>query len=174
MAPKKKSNKKQSDDWEDELGETAGSASTPAQLVSPEETTAYGHGADEQGSGGGGLLATLKKSKNKKAKKGKPVEDFVDGEDVPSTNGLTSSAAKESEEATLEDDDAFAGNLGKKGDRGKQQPDTLPVEDGEDEGAEGGRMKSKKEKEKEKKEREKQRKKEQVRTRFLDSHHWRF
>lgn len=161
MAPKKKG--KQNDDWEADLGETIEPApAAPADEEAPED------GA------GGGLLATLKKNKSNKKKKGKHVEeDYPDGEDLPTetglnghaeSNGVAGIASKAPEEATT--DDLFAEQATKtKGGKGKQAkgPSTLaPNEDGDGDGDEGGGLKSKKEKEKEKKEREKQRKKEQV------------
>ena len=163
MAPKKKV--KQNDDWEADLGETIEPApAAPADEKAPED------GA------GGGLLAALKKNKSNKRKKGKHVEeDYLDGEDPPTENGLNGHVepdgiadvtSKAPEEATT--DDLFAEQATKtKGGKGKQGkgPGTLaPHEDeeGDGDGDEGGGLKSKKEKEKEKKEREKQRKKEQV------------
>ena len=161
MAPKKKG--KQNDDWEADLGETIEPApAAPADEEAPED------GA------GGGLLATLKKNKSNKRKKGKHVEeDYLDGEDPPKENGLNGHiepdsipgiTSKAPEEATT--DDLFAEQATKtKGGKGKQGkgPGTLaPNQDEEGDGDEGGGLKSKKEKEKEKKEREKQRKKEQV------------
>merc|ERR1712000_396176 len=119
--------------------------------------------ADEEVNAGG-LMAALRKNRDKRAKKGKPViNDFVEGEDAdgvatpPPTEDL---AAKAPTEATFDDeaDDVFAGNV-KKGKGGKKQVEA-PAEDGED--GDGGGVKSKKEKEREKKEREKQRKKEQA------------
>ncbi len=157
MAPKKKGGKKQDDDWEAELGET------PA-AVPEATTTADVNGEAEAEMNGGGLLAALKKNKNKRAKKGKPVEDFVEGEDPPAADGVGEGSnlnGKAPEEANLDEEDVFAGT----GEKGKPEKKALeePVEeltDG-DKDEEGG-LKSKKEKEKEKREREKQRKKEQV------------
>lgn len=158
MAPKKKGNKRQEEDWEAELGETASQANGQTQEQEPGETPA------EDGEGGGGLLAALRKNKTKKAKKGKPANDFVDGEEPEGeANGADEWASKEPEEATF-DDDVFA----REPKKGKQATkETEPKPEPEDEGF---RMKSKKEKEKEKKEREKQRKKEQVSFYISDSH----
>lgn len=159
MAPKKKGNKRQEEDWEAELGEAA-----PAPAESDPATPAEGptgDGGDDEGAeaGGGGLLAALRKNKNKKAKKGKPVNDFVEGEDAGADAGADF-ASKQPEEGTFDEDDVFAGaakKLQKAGKPGtKQQQAAAKEEDGD------VRVKSKKEKEKEKKEREKQRKKEQV------------
>ena len=163
MAPKKKG--KQNDDWEAELGET------------PEPTAAAPLDEENANNGmGGGLLATLKKNKSNKKKKGKHVEeDWLDGEDPPTADdvnghaepdGIGELAAKAPEEATT--DDLFAAQTtkvkGGKGKQAKKEGTLAPNEDGEAEEEDGGGLKSKKEKEKEKKEREKQRKKEQVST----------
>lgn len=166
MAPKKKSNKKNNEDWEDDLGEAADPTSTTTHQVKADEDTNGVDVADEA-TGGGGLLAALKKNKNKKSKKNRPTEDYIDGEDLPDVNGGASGEPKEPEEANLDEDDVFAGNSVKNSNKGKQQIAKIAVENEQDEEAEGGKVKSKKEKEKEKKEREKQRKKEQVRTRPL-------
>ena len=171
MAPKKKANKKGNDDWEAELGETVDPIAAATQEAKDTDNTQDGE-EDGNAAGGGGLLAALKKNKSKKQKKGKPVEeDYVDGEDIPATNGVNGHAepngmedlaAKAPEEATT--DDLFAAPAGKgkgaKAKPGKAEP--APKEDGDGLDEDGGTLKSKKEKEKEKKEREKQRKKEQV------------
>ncbi|EAW08329.1 putative mitochondrial translation initiation factor IF-2 [Aspergillus clavatus NRRL 1] len=150
MAPKKKGNKKQEEDWEAELGESA-----PA-VDQPQETPAA---ADEEAeSMGGGLLAALRKNKTKKAKKGKPTNDFVEGEDAtPAADAAVDLASKQPEEGTFDDeDDVFAGKKNQKAAKATPAAPAEPQDDGE------FRVKSKKEKEREKKEREKQRKKEQA------------
>jgi translation initiation factor 5B len=157
MAPKKKGGKKQADDWEAELGETPDAAPEPA-------STEDANADDEQEMGGGGLLAALKKNKNKRAKKGKAVDDFVEGEDPPTADGAVEDLnlnGKAPEEANLDEEDVFAGaaKKGKPGKKGQEKLAEESVDGGKDD--EGG-LKSKKEKEKEKKERERQRKKEQV------------
>ncbi|KAJ5808044.1 hypothetical protein N7474_009313 [Penicillium riverlandense] len=148
MAPKKKGNKRQEEDWEAEMGEAAPVAETPT-TEQPAEDAAPAD--EEEMGGGGGLLAAVRRNKNKKAKKGKPVNDFVEGEDA------NDFAGKEPEEGTFDDDDVFAG---KKTKPIKDVPPPPPPAQEEGE----FRVKSKKEKEKEKKEREKQRKKEQAAT----------
>lgn len=168
MAPKKKGGKKQADDWEADLGETidpVAQATADAKNGEVEED-----GADGETTGGGGLLAALRKNKDKRAKKGKAVvNDFVEGEDAdgasptPPANDLD---AKAPAEATFDDEeeDVFSGNA-KKGKGGKKQHDAAAAAAAEADAAdsaEGGGVKSKKEKERERKEREKQRKKEQV------------
>ena len=158
MAPKKKGGKKQEDDWEAELGETVDAA--------PKANTTEdvdGDGDADMG-GGGGLLAALKKNKNKRAKKGKPVDDFVEGDDPPTAEEAVEEPnmnSKPPATGNVDEDDVFAGTTK------KNKSGTKALEKGTDEPADGGKdeeggMKSKKEKEKEKKEREKQRKKEQV------------
>src|ERR1700749_4407193 len=104
MAPKKKGNKKAKDDWEADLGEAADPIAQATQQAKEEEAAQE---APEEGVGGG-LLAALKKNRGKKAKKGKIVEDFVEGED-PATDGVNGSAepavdlaAKAPQEATFE------------------------------------------------------------------------
>jgi translation initiation factor 5B len=158
MAPKKKGGKKQEDDWEAELGETAPGVDGESADQKPEDK-------NDEDQMGGGLLAALKKNRSKKAKKGRFVEeDFVEGEDPtqPDANGdAVDLASKAPEEATFDDeDDVFAGKPKKGKAAAKPAPKEEPKE--EEGGEEGGRVKSKKEKEKEKKEREKQRKREQV------------
>ena len=179
MAPKKKGGKKKDDDWDAGLGETIDPiAQAETEAKQAEATKDAEEGEDV--SGGGGLLAALKKNRGKKAKKGKVVEDFVEGEDPVDAYGVDGEditaginlQSKAPEEANLEDEDAFGGpakkGKGGKGggkpaqqQRGKKDEDEDEAEDDEDEA--GGKMKTKKEKEKEKKEREKQRKKDQVR-----------
>lgn len=166
MAPKKKGGKKQADDWEAELGETVdpiAQATEDAKQAENDQEVADG----EMNGSSGGLLAALRKNKDKRAKRGKPVQnDFVDGEDADgavSTPPVNDFDAKAPTEGTFDDEeeDVFAG--GHKKDKGgkKQQPVKSAAANDDDDDA-GGGLKSKKEKEKEKKEREKQRKKEQV------------
>lgn len=154
MGPTKKGNRRQEEDWEAELGEAAPGANATDAGEMPEDNAAAA--ADNEDAGmGGGLLAAVRKNKNKKAKKGKPVNDFVEGEDA---NGEVDLASKQPEEGTFDEDDVFAGKKQKpiKEVPPPPQAPAEPEEDGE------FRVKSKKEKEKERKEREKQRKKEQV------------
>ncbi|EEQ30655.1 eukaryotic translation initiation factor 5B [Microsporum canis] len=148
MAPKKKSNK-QADDWEAELGESIAPVN---QNENEKEPAAEPAPQDEDDDLGGGLLAALRKNKNKKAKKGKAANnDFVEGEDLAATI-----ASKEPEEGTFDEDDVFAGKPKPAKGAAKKEAEK-PAEP-----EEGGKLKSKKEKEREKKEREKQRKKEQA------------
>lgn len=180
MAPKKKGNKKGNDDWEADLGETPDPVAAAAEEAKEVETTRDAE-PDEGSGGGGGLLAALKKNKSNKKKKGKVVEeDYVDGEDPPTadgvnghaeSNGIQDLATKVPEDATTEDlfEEQVRKAKGGKGKQGKKEVTLVPDEDGDGEDAEEsgtGGMKSKKEKEKEKKEREKARKKEQVRAFF--------
>ncbi len=173
MAPKKKGNKKGNDDWEADLGE---SVDPIAAATKDTEAQNADEGQDNQddaeGGGGGGLLAALKKNKSRKQKKGKVVnEDYLDGEDPPTTVGvegigganvIENLVAKAPEEVPAEE--IFAAQVTKqKGGKGKQSKvEEAPKEDEDGSGDEGGMLKSKKEKEKEKKEKEKQRKKEMV------------
>ncbi|EGY13690.1 eukaryotic translation initiation factor 5B [Verticillium dahliae VdLs.17] len=127
MAPKKKGNKKGGDDdWEAELGESI----------------------EEEA---GGLMATLRKNREKRKKKG-----LQDEEEAPEAAAPV--------EATAEDEWALPEKKGKGG-KGKQADKSAAAAgdagagDGAD-GAEPGRVLTKAEKEKIKKEKEKQRKKE--------------
>lgn len=160
MGPKKKGGRRQEEDWEAELGETIPSANgEPAEQKPADDNNSNNN--DDELEMGGGLLAALKKNRSKKAKKGKLVEDFVEGEDPtqPDANGsAVDLASKQPEEATFDDDDVFAG----KPKKGKAADKPAPKEEPKEDAGEEIRVKSKKEKEKEKKEREKQRKKEQV------------
>lgn len=164
MAPKKKGNKRNEEDWEAELGESVPAATEEDAVKVNGDAEANGE-ADEMG---GGLLAALKKNRSKKAKKGKALDnDFVEGEDPTQadTNGDATAAvdfaSKAPQEGTFDDDeeDVFSGKP-KKGKASQATQKAPPAAEDEDEGS--GKVKSKKEKEKEKKEREKQRKKEQV------------
>lgn len=179
MPLKKKNNKKGgNDDWEAELGESAG-AVTPAaaELPAPEGADADN---DEDAASGGGLMALMRKNKEKRKKKGLR-DDFVEGED-PSASANTAADAPPPPEYLLDKpaaaeanlDDEFAPPEKKgKGGKGGKQAEKVPVPaekarndavDGleDEDGAEFGRILTKAEKEKLKKEREKQRKKEQV------------
>ncbi|KAI9695955.1 MAG: hypothetical protein M1820_008367 [Bogoriella megaspora] len=170
MAPKKKGGKKQNDDWDADMGETVDPI---AQAEAEAKQDDAAKDAEEEEGGGGGLLAALKKNRGKKQKKGKVIEDFVEGEDPTGAEEGDAAAgtnleSKAPEEATMDDEDVFAepGKKGKGGKGGKQQlqrgkkdEDEGEVDDGADD---DGRVKSKKEKEKEKKEKEKQRKREQA------------
>jgi translation initiation factor 5B len=145
MAPKKKGNKRQEEDWEADLGESAAPTEAPAEDQAQDDGE---NGAEEEV--GGGLMAALRTNKARKAKKGKPVNDFVEGEDAGADL-----ASKQPEEGTFDEDDVFAGKP-KKPIKEVAPPPAPAADEGE------FRVRSKKEKEKEKKEREKQRKKEQV------------
>jgi translation initiation factor 5B len=160
MAPKKKGAKKAQDDWESELGEVADPIAEATKNAKATDAAEDAAGDDDMG---GGLLAALRKNRAKKVKKGKHVEDFVEGEDPMADNDAPAVdlAAKAPQEATMDDEDVFGQPVKKgKGVKGKAKPDEAA--DDEEERHADGRLKTKKEKEKEKKEREKQRKKEQV------------
>jgi len=91
-----------------------------------------------------GLLASLRKNKGKRAKKGKVVEDFVEGEDPEPTNGVdgheddeaavqeAALAAKAPEEANMDDEDVFGAPIkkgkGGKGAKGSKQQSTAASE----------------------------------------------
>ncbi|KAI9725352.1 MAG: hypothetical protein M1828_003202 [Chrysothrix sp. TS-e1954] len=169
MPPKKKGAKKD-DDWDAGLGETVDPIAQATQAAKDEEAA---NDAEANGDeAGGGLLAALKKNRGKKAKKGKVVEDYAQGEDPMLEDGadgandeLANLAEKAPQEASMEDEDVFdaPGKKGKPTKPGKGAKKDQPADE-EDENLEspGDKLKSKKEKEKEKKEREKARKKEQA------------
>lgn len=170
MPPKKKGGKKAQDDWENDLGESVDVTTEAPSKANEENGAANGEAEEEEV---GGLLASIRKNRARKAKKGKVVEDFVEGEDPSQEDGGDATpavdlASKAPVEANAEDEDIF-GQPTKKGKGGKAQQKKQEPED-EDDG-EGGHLKTKKEKEKEKKEREKQRKKEQVCYMYLSLEH---
>lgn len=152
MAPKKKGNKKGGDDdWEAELGETVAPAAPAAEGA---ENDAPAEEEEEVG----GLMATLRKNREKRKKKG-IQDDAVEGEDAP--------GAAAPVEASAEDEWNLPEKKGKGGKGGKQAD--KPADAGAaDEAGEGGRVLTKAEKEKLKKEKEKQRKKEMVCARHRD------
>ncbi|WQF80088.1 Putative small GTP-binding protein [Colletotrichum destructivum] len=154
MPPKKKGNKaRANDDWENELGETIAPAA--ATLEADAEKP-----AEEEDETPGGLMATMRKNREKRKKKGieeppAAPEPEVEAEPSPSL------AEKAPEEATMEDEFALPQKKGKGG-KGKQAPAATAAPAADDEGDGPGRVLTKAEKEKLKKEREKQRKKEQA------------
>ena len=156
MPPKKKTNKKAGDDWEAELGD-------PAPHVE-DATPNAGTEAGEDEFPAGGLMAAMKKNRNKKKAKGKPADDFGDanGGETPADEGSTfDPSTKAPDEATMDDEFSLPNQKAK----AKGAEKSAPAEDdGDDERGADGRVMTKKEKKKAKKEREKQRKKEQVRT----------
>ena len=162
MAPKKKGNKKGNEDWENELSENLDPVAAATETSRAEEDA----NDQEMNGGGGGLLAAVRKNKNRRAKKGKDVGDYVEGEDptvegaegANDTNGLADKAPEEATADDLFDSVPTKGKGGKGGAKITQagSDDEGSMADG------GGGLKSKKEKEKERREREKQRKKEQV------------
>ncbi|KAL6902825.1 hypothetical protein GGI43DRAFT_354511 [Trichoderma evansii] len=148
MAPKKKGNKKDQDDWEAELGESI----APANAVPAANEE---NGEEDEAAGGGGLMAIMRKNKEKRKKKG-----IVDEEPAPEPVVEEDLSAKAPVEASL-DDDEFALPQ-KKGKGGKGKPAPAAAKKDDDDLEESGRILTKAEKEKLKKEREKQRKKEQA------------
>ena len=142
MAPKKKGNKKDNDNWGADLGETPDPIAAAAQEAKEVEATRDAE-PDEFPGAGGGLLAALKKNKSNKKKKGKVVEeDYVDGEDPAAAdgvnghvepNGVKHPATKAPEEATTEDlfDEQVTKAKGGKGKQGKKEGTLVPNEDGD-------------------------------------------
>jgi translation initiation factor 5B len=162
MAPKKKGGKKAQDDWEADLGEAADPIAQATKDAKVDEA-AQDDGDDDQG---GGLLAALRKNRSKKQKKGKVVEDFVEGEDPTAEDGdapAVDLSSKAPIEASMDDEDVFGQPMKKeKPGKGKQKEEEAAEDNDDDERGANGKLLTKKEKEKLKKEREKQRKKEQV------------
>lgn len=161
MAPKKKGTKKAQDDWEAELGESIAPASADAPAADGAEAAGA---AEEDDTPAGGLMAIMRKNKEKRKKKG-ITEDFVQGEDAPGAEQPAGEdlASKAPEEGTMEDEWNLPTKGKGKGGKGKQQPAKAAAAAGDDDEVDGsGRVLTKAEKEKLKKEREKQRKKEQV------------
>jgi translation initiation factor 5B len=164
MAPKKKASKKAQEDWESELGETI----DPIKQAEQEAKAADAVKEEEENGMGGGLMAALKKNRNRKKARGVAVEE--DGEVEEGSGAVAPEVDLESkapQEATFDNDeeDVVFGGPSKKakgGGKGAQKQQQQSKDEDEDEEDGAGRMKTKKEKEKEKKEREKQRKKEQV------------
>ncbi|KAB8303477.1 hypothetical protein EYC80_004895 [Monilinia laxa] len=158
MAPKKKNNKKQNDDWEAELGETI----EPVSATEPIADTPEAEAEPKEEYAAGTLMARMAAKKGKKGKKAKQTEDFVEGEDPPAADEQAQDnfADKAPIEASI--DDEFA--LPEKKTKGKNaQPKAAQDEDaGDDNVGADGKMLTKAQKEKLKKEREKQRKKEQA------------
>ncbi|KAJ4327261.1 eukaryotic translation initiation factor 5B [Fusarium piperis] len=151
MPPKKKGNKKnQQDDWEADLGESI------APPAADHDAPAGGDNADgDDDAGAGGLMATLRKNKEKRKKKG--IVDTAPVEEEPPAEEPESKAPVE---ATMDDEFDLPQKKGKGGKQNKQT--AKQAEPAADDGAESGRILTKAEKEKLKKEREKQRKKEQA------------
>ncbi|KAH6687951.1 eukaryotic translation initiation factor 5B [Plectosphaerella plurivora] len=145
MAPKKKGNKKGgNDDWEAELGETI---AAPA-AANPEAAATDAPAEDEEEVGG--LMATLRKNREKRKKKG------IEEEPVEEAPGPAAPV-----EASMEDEWNLPDKKGKGGKGGKQADKAAaPDAAADEETGEGGRVLTKAEKEKLKKEKEKQRKKE--------------
>ncbi|GKT85213.1 eukaryotic translation initiation factor 5b [Colletotrichum tofieldiae] len=138
MPPKKKGNKaRANDDWE------------KADAEKP---------AEEEDEAPGGLMATMRKNREKRKKKG-IEEPPAAPEPEPEPEPLPSLTEKAPQEATMEDEFALPEKKGKGG-KGKQAAAASPAADDEGDGT--GRVLTKAEKEKLKKEREKQRKKEQA------------
>ncbi|KFZ05411.1 hypothetical protein V501_08379 [Pseudogymnoascus sp. VKM F-4519 (FW-2642)] len=154
MPPKKKTNKKGGDDWEADLGETAPHVEDAAPNAGTE--------AGEDEFPAGGLMAAMKKNRNKKKAKGKPADDLGDangGETAADEGSSFDPSIKAPDEATMDDEFSLPNTKTKT----KGAEKSAPAEDeGDEERGADGRVMTKKEKEKAKKEREKQRKKEQA------------
>jgi len=170
MAPKKKGNKKADDDWEAELGESI--APTNNNTEDPIADGADENGEDGEDAPSGGLMAMMRKNRERRKKKG-IVDDFGEGENTPGAEAGEAAAPAAPVEATMDDEFPMPEKKGKGGKQqggkqgGKQGGNNnkgaaAKGGDADDDEADGGRMLTKAEKEKLKKEREKQRKKEQA------------
>jgi len=142
MPPKKKSNKKADDSWEEELGEPAPPAEAPDVKDEPAEADA------EEEFPTGGLMAMMRKKQKKKNKATEEADEDLN--------------EKAPVEASLDDEFALPDKKGK----GKAGPAKTDGAEDDEMGADGKVM-TKAQKEKARKEREKQRKKENVETTYL-------
>ena len=165
MAPKKKANRRQDDDWENEaLGEGTTPETGGGDVGEPdkaEEPDAVG--------GGGALLAAIKKNKQNKKKKDKSANDASVPHDPSLENNqlnghaeLTDRGKPQSAEEVTADDlfpESSLNNEDVQTSTNKTDPSHTEVDnlDGD-----ATALKTKKEKDREKKDREKQRRKEQV------------
>lgn len=156
MPPKKGKKGKAADDWENELGESIAPANGDA---APPAEGGDDAAAGEEEDAPTGLMAMMRKNREKRKKKGLS-EDFVDPDANKPSEPIEDLTAKAPIEATADDEFALPEKKGKGGKGGKQQPAKAAAN--ADDVGEDGRMLTKAEKEKLKKEREKQRKKEQV------------
>ncbi|KAI1498642.1 hypothetical protein F5X99DRAFT_392577 [Biscogniauxia marginata] len=154
MPPKKKGNKKADDDWEAELGESIAPTNNNGDAVPADETEKQ----DEEDAPVGGLMAMMKKNREKRKKKGLS-ENFVDPGAEPEANA----ESKAPQEATMDDEFALPEKKGKGGKQNKQPAAKAAAAGAEDDDTgDGLKVLTKAEKEKQKKEREKQRKREQA------------
>ncbi|PHH81722.1 hypothetical protein CDD83_3490 [Cordyceps sp. RAO-2017] len=155
MAPKKRSVNAAQENWEVELG-----GQTVVSPVTSDDGPAAADlvGNPEETSGGcGGLMAMLRKNKEKRKKKGLQYDDSAQDKDqgfIPAPD----QTCKAPQEALM-DEFALPDKKGKGGGKGKQAAEHNELEDDD---VKGGRILTKAEKEKMKREREKQRKKEQA------------
>ncbi|KAK8051045.1 eukaryotic translation initiation factor 5b protein [Apiospora rasikravindrae] len=147
---------KAADDWEEELGESIAPANGDA---APPADAAAAAGEEDDEAPATGLMAMMRKNREKRKKKGLS-EDFVDPDANKASEPIEDLTAKAATEATADDEFALPDKKAKGGKGGKQQPAKAVAN--ADDVAEDGRMLTKAEKEKLKKEREKQRKKEQA------------
>ena len=109
MPPKKKNNKK-ADDWESELGETVDPIAAATEAAKEEEAKQDADPEDEFPATG--LMAAMKKNRNKKKAKGKPVDDFGGDEDAPAAE-QPDLVVKAPVEATMEDEFSLPEKKGK-------------------------------------------------------------
>jgi len=173
MPPKGKKNRK-NDDWDADLGESIAPVNPAAAAPAADEAPAAAEKEEEAPVGG--LMALMRKNKEKRKKKGLS-EDWLDGEtpegQAPAAAPEPDLSAKQAEEANLEDEWALPDKKGKKG--GKQQQNKKQQQEEkkkDDEEVPEIRVLTKAEKERLKKEREKQRKKEQVCFMGIDLQKW--
>lgn len=167
MAPKKKGNKREEDDWEPE-------ALKASEEAVPLEDKAQETEDQSNVSEGAGLMAAIRKNKAKKKAKGKHVdEDWVQGEDPPVANGAsegisqarigTQSADTRIAASKPNDETLAVRNKGKAPQISVGGKTAAPKDvDQGDNADDAGAMKTASQKAKEKKEREKARKKEQA------------
>lgn len=128
MPPKKKGNKASQDDWEAELGEPIAPAASASSNNAIAE--AKGENKDEAG-GAGGLMAMLRKNKEKRKKKGLQDKDFVTGEDPPGFTSAAAESTKAPEEASTQEF-ALPNKKAKEDGKAKQSPKKDKPDDVED------------------------------------------
>lgn len=157
MAPKKKGNKKQDDDWEAELGETIAPVAESTDVADTNDAAA----PEAEEPAPGGLMGIMRKRKEKRKDKGLS-EDFPAAETETETAPAEDLTTKAAQEATMDDEFALPEKKGKGGKGNNKQQGAPKASGGDDETDASGRVLTKAEKEKLKKEREKQRKKENV------------
>ena len=165
MAPKKKANRKQDDDWENEA---LGEGSAPETGGGDVEESNKAEEPDTVG-GGGALLAAIKKNKQNKKKKDKsendtsiPRDPSLESNQLNGHAVLTDGGKPQNAEEVAADELFPEPSLNNEGVQKYTKKTDLSHTEGENLDGDATALKTKKEKDREKKDREKQRRKEQV------------